>query len=55
MYMGLQQSFGGLSRLLAPLAYGWAWDRLGAGPPFWLASALVAATLLFGAGLARRA
>jgi MFS family permease len=54
MFMGLQQSFGGLARLCAPLAYGLAWDHLGAGPPFWLASALVAATLVFGTGVARR-
>ncbi len=54
MYMGLQQSFGGLARLLAPLAYGWAWDRLGAGPPFWLASALVVVTLAFGGRLPAR-
>jgi MFS family permease len=50
MYMGLQQTCGGIARLIAPLAYGLAFDSLGAGPPFWLAGGVVAATLLLGAG-----
>jgi hypothetical protein len=48
--MGLQQTFGGVARLVAPLAYGLAYDELGAGAPFWLAGAVVAATLALRAG-----
>lgn len=51
IYMGLQQTFGGASRLVAPLAYGLAFDGLGIAAPFWLAGGVVAATLLLGAGL----
>lgn len=52
LWMGLQQTFGGFSRLLAPLAYGVAYDRLGLGAPFWLAAAIVASTLLLTGGFA---
>jgi multidrug resistance protein len=50
LYMGVQQTFGGLARVLGPLAAGWAYDHIGVGIPFWAAAALVAATLLVGAG-----
>lgn len=50
MYMGLQQTCGGIARLVAPLAYGLAFDSLGAGAPFWLAGGVVAATLVLRAG-----
>jgi predicted MFS family arabinose efflux permease len=50
MYMGLQQTFGGFARLVAPTAYGVTYDWLGIVAPFWLAGGVVAATLAFGAG-----
>jgi MFS family permease len=50
MYMGLQQTFGGVARLVAPLAYGLAYDHLGQGAPFWLAGTIVFATLGLRAG-----
>ena len=50
IYMGLQQTFGGFSRLLAPLAYGATMDLFGIAAPFWLAGVVVGATLLLGAG-----
>ena len=53
LYMGMQQSFGGFARLLAPLAYGFCWDHVGRPAPFWLAGGLVFATLALGLGLAR--
>ena len=53
MYMGLQQSFGGVARLCAPLAYGIAYDHIGHGAPFVLAGGVVAGTLLLGLGLGR--
>lgn len=55
MWMGLQQTFGGVARLLAPVAYGVVYDQFGAGAPFWLAAGVVAVTLLLGIGLARAA
>jgi multidrug resistance protein len=51
LYMGVQQTFGGLARVLGPLAGGWAYDHLGVGVPFWGAAVLVVGTLLLGANL----
>ena len=53
MYLGIQQSFAGLARILAPLLYGNAYDLLGKGSPFWCAGSVVLATLLLGIGLRR--
>jgi MFS family permease len=53
MYLGVQQSFAGLARVLAPLLYGNAYDLLGKGSPFWCAGSVVLATLLLGIGLRR--
>lgn len=55
LYMGLQQTFGGVARIVAPLFYGWAFDNLGIGVPFYFSAAFVLATLLLGFGLARHA
>jgi multidrug resistance protein len=46
LYMGVQHTFGGVSRVVFPLAAGVAMDHLGLGVPFVLAGALVLATLL---------
>jgi MFS family permease len=51
--MGMQQTFGGLARVAAPLLYGRAYDELGGGAPFWAAGLAVLATLLLGIGLGR--
>jgi MFS family permease len=51
LYMGVQQTYGGLARVLAPIGAGWAWDNLGAGVPFWVGAALVLATLALGIGM----
>jgi MFS family permease len=51
LYMGLQQTFGGTSRLLAPLVYGWAFDALGEPVPFYVAAALVLSTSLLALGV----
>ena len=48
LYMGVQQTFGGLSRGIFPLVAGLAYDHLGIGVPFWLSATLVAGTLLLG-------
>jgi MFS family permease len=46
LYMGVQHTFGGVSRVVFPLAAGVAMDHLGLGVPFLLAGVLVLATLL---------
>ena len=48
LYMGVQQTFGGVARVVGPIGAGWAYDNLGMGVPFWVASALVLGTLLLG-------
>lgn len=51
LYMGVQQTFGGMARVLGPLWAGWAYDNLGVGVPFWTGAVLVVATLLLGMGM----
>jgi MFS family permease len=55
LYMGLQQTFGGVARIVAPLLYGWEFDRLGIGVPFYFSAAFVFATIFLGLGLGRYA
>jgi multidrug resistance protein len=45
LYMGVQHTFGGISRVIFPLGAGIAMDHLGLGFPFVLAGVLVLATL----------
>jgi MFS family permease len=51
LYMGVQQTFGGVARIIAPLWAGFAYDHLGAGVPFYTSAAVVLATLMLGVGL----
>lgn len=51
LYMGLQQTFGGVSRIIAPLWAGFAFDALGTGVPFYTAAIIVLATISLGLGL----
>lgn len=53
MYLGVQQTYGGLARVLYPLAAGALSDSFGEAAPFWLSAALVASTVLIGLGLER--
>jgi len=46
LYMGVQHTFGGVSRVVFPLAAGIAMDHLGLGFPFVIAGVLVLSTLL---------
>jgi MFS family permease len=46
LYMGVQQTYGGVSRVAFPILAGFLMDRLGTGSPYALAAVLVAATLL---------
>lgn len=45
--LGVQQAFGGMSRLLGPIWGGAVFQHVGQGMPFWLAGSLVLATALF--------
>lgn len=51
LYMGMQQTYGGVARIIAPLFYGWAFDRLGVSSPYFFSSAIIAATIFLGFGL----
>ena len=51
LYMGVQQTFGGVARVIAPLWAGFAYDHLGIGVPFYTSAAIVLATILLGGGL----
>ena len=50
LYMGVQQTFGGASRVAFPIIYGFLFDRM-IGLPFYLAAVLVAATISLGLGM----
>ena len=45
LYMGVQQTFGGVSRVAFPVAAGFVMDRFGYGTPVWIAALLVLVTL----------
>ena len=53
LYMGVQQTYGGLSRVVFPMIFGFAFDRFGHSVPFFISASLVAATLLmfYGVGV----
>jgi MFS family permease len=51
LYMGLQQTYGGISRIIAPLFFGWAFDRLGVSSPYFFSAAFIVATIVLGLGL----
>jgi multidrug resistance protein len=45
LYMGVQQTFGGVSRVAFPVAAGYVMDRFGFGTPFLIAALMVLVTL----------
>src|SRR6185295_14401824 len=51
LYMGMQQTYGGISRIIAPLFFGWAFDSLGVSSPYYFSSAILIATIPLGFGL----
>jgi MFS family permease len=53
LYLGVQQTYGGVARVIAPLATGFAWDHFAPGVPFWMSATLVVGTLFLGAGIER--
>ena len=49
--MGVQQTFGGLARVIGPIYAGFAFDYLGKGVPFYTGAALALFTLTIGVGI----
>src|SRR5215216_853863 len=45
LYMGMQQTYGGIARAISPLFFGWAFDTLGSSSPYFFASAFIVATI----------
>jgi MFS family permease len=55
LYMGVQQTFGGITRIAFPVVLGAAFDMLGKQSPFWISAVMVLGTLLLGRDLERYA
>jgi multidrug resistance protein len=53
LYMGVQQTYGGISRVAFPVIFGAAYDRIGQVSPFLISAAMVAFTFLLARDLAR--
>ncbi|MEO7520682.1 MAG: MFS transporter [Gemmatimonas sp.] len=53
LYMGVQQTYGGITRVAFPPLLGLAFDRLGPQSPFWISAVIVLGTLLLGRDLER--
>ena len=51
LYMGMQQTYGGITRAIAPILYGRAFDTLGVSSPYYFSSAIILATIFLGFGL----
>jgi hypothetical protein len=47
----MQQTYGGVARIVAPLFFGWSFDSLGVSSPYFFSSAFILATILLGFGL----
>jgi len=51
LYMGVQQTYGGITRVAFPIILGIAFDSFGKQSPFWISAVVVMATLLMGRDL----
>ncbi len=51
LYMGVQQTFGGLARVLVPLWAGFSYDHFGHSVPMYTSAALVLGTMMLGFGI----
>jgi MFS family permease len=52
LYMGMQQTYGGIARAIAPLFFGWSFDTLGVSSPYIFASVFILATIFLSPQLA---
>jgi MFS family permease len=50
LYMGVQQTFGGLSRIVIPLWAGFSYDHFGKTVPMFTSAALVLGTIVLSLG-----
>jgi len=53
LYMGVQQTYGGISRVAFPVVFGLAYDRIGEVSPFLISAFMVALTFLLARDIAR--
>ena len=51
LYMGMQQTYGGVARIIAPLFFGWSFDHLGISSPYFFSAAFIFGTVFLGFGL----
>ena len=51
LYMGVQQTFGGLARVIVPIFAGYSYDHFGHSIPFWVSAALVMIGFFVGMGI----
>ena len=51
LYMGVQQTFGGVARVVGPIYAGFAYDHLGHAVPFFTAGVIVLLTISLGLGM----
>ena len=51
LYMGVQQTFGGLARVIVPICAGFTYDRYGHSIPFWVSAVLVLVGLSIAIGI----
>ena len=51
LYMGVQQTFGGLGRVLVPLWAGFSYDHFGKSVPLFTSAALVIGVIALGYGI----
>lgn len=55
LYMGVQQTYGGITRVAFPVLLGVAFDAFGQASPFWISATVVLSTLLMGRNLEKYA
>jgi MFS family permease len=51
LYMGVQQTFGGLGRVLIPLWAGFSYDHFGKSVPLYTSAVIVAGVIILGFGI----
>ncbi|HXQ77096.1 MAG TPA: MFS transporter, partial [Gemmatimonadaceae bacterium] len=51
LYMGVQQTFGGLGRVIIPLWAGFSYDHLGKSVPLYTSAVIVAGVIILGFGI----